>query len=473
MQDLLETDYLIVGAGAMGMAFADALLQESDARIVIVDRHARPGGHWNDAYGYVRLHHPSTFYGVNSTPLGADRKDADGLNRGLYEMASRSELLDYFGEVMDQKLLASGRVQYLALADYEGPVSHDVYGCHSLVDGRLTQVRVHRKVVHATHTETAVPSTHPPRYGVAPGVRCVAPNALPALAREHTRYTVVGSGKTGIDACLWLLQNGTPADRIRWIMPNDAWFLDRANVQPGPENIERFFGSLAAQFECIADADSRRDLFERLEARGELVRLDLQVWPTKYRCATVSQDELSALRRIRNVVRQGRVQRIELSRVVLEHGTVGGTEGDLYIDCSARALSTRAPGPVFEGEHAIHLHYVRTCSPTFSAAMIAAVECLVPEAEKNALCRPVPKPSEDVGWLQMWAVSMENRRRWTKHAPLMRWLEGARLDYSACVRTQVPVAVMQRYADAVKAAAPRMPELLRACESRSEERALA
>jgi hypothetical protein len=406
---------------------------------------------------------------VNSTPLGADRKDVDGLNCGLYEMASGSELLDYFGAVMDQKLLASGRVRYLALADYEGPVSHDVYGCRSLVDGRLTQVRVHRKVVHATHTETAVPSTHPPRYGVASGVRCVAPNALPAMAREHTRYTVIGSGKTGIDTCLWLLQNGTPADRIRWIMPNDAWFLDRTNVQPGPENIERFFGSLAAQFECIADADSPRDLFQRLEASGELVRLDLQVWPTKYRCAAVSQEELGALRRIRNVVRQGRVKRIEPSRMVLERGTVDGMEGELYIDCSACAIPVREPGPVFEGEQAIHLRYVRTCAPSFSAAMIAAVECLVPEAEKNALCRPVPPPCEDVSWLQMWAVSMENRRRWSKHASLMRWLEGARLDYSAKVRDQVPAAVMRRYADAVKAAAPSLPELLRACERTTEE----
>ena len=29
----IETDYLIVGAGAMGMAFADTLLSESDASL--------------------------------------------------------------------------------------------------------------------------------------------------------------------------------------------------------------------------------------------------------------------------------------------------------------------------------------------------------------------------------------------------------------------------------------------------------
>ena len=40
----IETDYLIVGSGAMGMAFADTLLTESDADMVIVDRHAKPAG---------------------------------------------------------------------------------------------------------------------------------------------------------------------------------------------------------------------------------------------------------------------------------------------------------------------------------------------------------------------------------------------------------------------------------------------
>lgn len=57
-----DTDYLIVGAGAVGMAFADTLLTENpDATVTFVDRHARPGGHWNDAYPFVTLHQPSAF----------------------------------------------------------------------------------------------------------------------------------------------------------------------------------------------------------------------------------------------------------------------------------------------------------------------------------------------------------------------------------------------------------------------------
>ena len=66
---MLTTDYLIIGSGAAGMSFADQLLTETNANIVIVDRHHLPGGHWNDAYPFVRLHGPSAFYGVGSRQL--------------------------------------------------------------------------------------------------------------------------------------------------------------------------------------------------------------------------------------------------------------------------------------------------------------------------------------------------------------------------------------------------------------------
>lgn len=61
----IEADYLVVGAGAMGMAFADTVITESDATVVIVDRNDQPGGHWLTAYPFVRLHQPSAYYGVN------------------------------------------------------------------------------------------------------------------------------------------------------------------------------------------------------------------------------------------------------------------------------------------------------------------------------------------------------------------------------------------------------------------------
>ena len=75
-------DYLIVGAGGMGMAFADVIFQETDKSFLIVDRMNRPGGHWNTAYPFVRLHQPSAFYGVNSRELDTGYIDKVGRNKG-------------------------------------------------------------------------------------------------------------------------------------------------------------------------------------------------------------------------------------------------------------------------------------------------------------------------------------------------------------------------------------------------------
>ena len=70
----LRCDYLVVGAGAAGMAFVDTLLTEDPTcRVVLVDRRAKAGGHWVDSYPFVRLHQPSHYYGVNSLPLGKAR----------------------------------------------------------------------------------------------------------------------------------------------------------------------------------------------------------------------------------------------------------------------------------------------------------------------------------------------------------------------------------------------------------------
>src|SRR6202035_2617553 len=116
----LETDYLVVGAGAMGMAFTDTLVTETDAQVVIVDRGHSPGGHWNSAYPFVRLHQPSAYYGVNSRGLGSDSIDQLGWNEGLYELATVGELCAYFEKVMHQDLLPSRQVSYFPMAEYQG-----------------------------------------------------------------------------------------------------------------------------------------------------------------------------------------------------------------------------------------------------------------------------------------------------------------------------------------------------------------
>jgi cation diffusion facilitator CzcD-associated flavoprotein CzcO len=75
--EAIETAYLVIGAGAVAMAFVDTLLSETDARVVLVDRRHKPGGHWNDAYPFVGLHQPAAFYGVGSRELSGRRTKLD------------------------------------------------------------------------------------------------------------------------------------------------------------------------------------------------------------------------------------------------------------------------------------------------------------------------------------------------------------------------------------------------------------
>lgn len=94
----METEYPVVGAGATGLAFTDTLVHEADVDVTLVDHRPAPGGHWSDAYPFVRLHTPSAYYGVGSLPLGADRIDSTGENAGFYERATGREVMEHFAE---------------------------------------------------------------------------------------------------------------------------------------------------------------------------------------------------------------------------------------------------------------------------------------------------------------------------------------------------------------------------------------
>src|SRR4051794_1575112 len=120
MGAVLEADYLVVGAGAVGMAFTDALIDHSDVSVALVDRRHGVGGHWLEAYPFVRLHQASAFYGVGSTLLGGGRVQQDGPEKGLHERATVSEICAYYGQVLTDRMLASGRVEHFPGCEYVG-----------------------------------------------------------------------------------------------------------------------------------------------------------------------------------------------------------------------------------------------------------------------------------------------------------------------------------------------------------------
>jgi NAD(P)-binding Rossmann-like domain len=417
----IEADYLVVGAGAMGMAFIDTLVSETEARVVLVDRNHQPGGHWTTAYPFVRLHQPSAFYGVNSLCLGSDTIDRVGWNEGLYELATAGEVCAYYDHVMRQLFLPTERVSYFPMSEYFGE------GRFTTLAGTDYTVNVARRVVDATYMRVMVPSQRPPPYRVAPGIECVPPNDLPRRA-AYERYVIVGSGKTGIDTCLWLLGQGIAPDRLTWIMPRDSWLLDRATIQPGPLFADLIKASLTARVRAITDAASVEDLFCRLEDVGALLRIDPSIRPTMYRCATVTQAELEQLQGITDVVRMGHLLRIDADNMVLDGGAVPMDGHALYIDCTIDGAEKRPATPIF-GAGRITLQSVRGCQQVFSAALIAHVEAAYPDdAIKNQLCVPLPHPDTDLDWLRITLADYDNQLRWLDDPDLTAWLSAARLD---------------------------------------------
>ncbi|MFT7130896.1 MAG: hypothetical protein ACI89U_003023, partial [Gammaproteobacteria bacterium] len=215
---------------------------------------------------------------------------------------------------------------------------------------------------------------------------------------------------------------------ISWVMPRDSWMLDRANIQPAGLFSESLVQGFTKQMAAIAAADSVEDLFERVNACGQLLRFDESVVPTMYRCATVTKAELEQLRRIKDVIRLGHVQSIDTNAMVLDQGEVKAVESSLYIDCTADGLQRRSPEPVFS-ENKITLQSVRTCQQVFSAAYIGHIEASYDnDGVKNELSVPVPHPDSHIDFLRTTLANSLNSARWSQEKDLQEWLKDARLD---------------------------------------------
>jgi hypothetical protein len=393
MDHTLDVDHLVVGAGAIGMAFADALVDHSDARVAIVDRRHAPGGHWLEAYPFVRLHQSASFYGVASTVLGGGRIQASGPEAGLQERASQPEIVAYFARVAD-RLRATGRVELITGADVVGDRT-----IVSRVSGRRWTVPERCRIVDAHYLAPSIPAETPPPFAVGDGARVVAVNDLARIEDAPSQYVVVGSGKTATDACVWLLAHGVDPDAICWVRPREPWMLNRALIQPDPEV---FLGVPAAIFEDAAASSSLDEVFLRLEERGVMLRIDRSVTPTMAKAPTLGEWELELLRSVEDVVRRGRLTAVERGRLHLTDGSsVAIADDAVVVHCAADGLKNPPLVPVWQPGR-ITLQPIRAGFPCFGAAVTGYVEATRhDDDEKNRLCPPSRFGDSLAQWAEM------------------------------------------------------------------------
>jgi NAD(P)-binding Rossmann-like domain len=417
---IVEADYLVVGAGAAGMAFTDALIDHADVRVAMVDRRHSVGGHWLDAYPFVRLHQASSFYGVASSPLGGGRVQQTGPEAGLHERATVSEICAYYGRVLTDRMLGSGRVEFFPGTEYVG--DRQVV---SRISGQRFEVPEHCRVVDARYLSPDIPADTPPPFDVADGGRVIPANDLVRVEEAPGEYVIVGSGKTATDSIIWLLARGVDPDSICWVRPRDPWMLNRAVIQPDPAI---YVAMVADMMEAAARAPSLEDLFLSLEDAGIMIRIDRSVTPTMARAPTLGFWELEQLRSVERVVRRGHVRRVDPGRLTFEQGTVDVASDALVVHCAARGLQSRPLLPVW-GPSAITLQPIRAGFPCFGAAVVGYVEATRDDdAEKNRLCPPSPFGNTLADWAAMNVRGTRATMSFGAEPDIKAWADGVALN---------------------------------------------
>jgi hypothetical protein len=441
-----ETDYLVVGAGAMGMAFTDALIDHADVHVTLVDRRHAASGHWQDAYPFVQLHQASVFYGVSSTMLGNGAVQQSGPEVGLQERARQPEIQAYYDDILHRRFVGSGRVSFLGGCEYHADGSSHVVT--SRVSGETAEIEVRRRVVDATYLSPTIPATTPPPFGVADDVNVVAINELARLDASPDNYVIVGSGKTATDGIVWLLANGVSPDRISWVRPRDPWMLNRAVVQPDPTVA---LGLAADTMAAGAKAESLDDLFLRLEAAGVMLRIDTDVMPTMAKTPTLGEWELDLLRTIEHVVRRGHIKHVTRREIVFDDGSVALAPGSLIVHCAASGLQYPPLVPVW-AEDKIRLQTIRAGFPCFCAALAGYVEATRDDdRERNRLCPPNILPDNPDSWARMQVRGTIATRRYGAEPDIAAWANG-------CALNPARIDPSQRNDRAVQAAAARLAD---------------
>jgi len=385
--DLPECEYLVIGAGAASLSFVDTLLlQQPNIRIVLVDKHLKVGGHWNDAYDYVHLHQPSLVYGLESTQLEGNWLKCMLRHRTLpwNHRASKEEILKYY-EAALSRWEASGQVKFFGGSSYdfsqrERYIADNNTHCFSC-GSELFRVHVRVKLVNGVLGECQVPSKCPPEFPVDEAVDLITPNQLYLLHNtgEHRttkdiarKYVVMGAGKTGMDAVVFLQRTmGVSADDIMWVISSDVWMMMRGAGTP-TSHVQALLEN---------DGDEQKTAYQ-LEAEGIFARLDKNIAPSRFKFPVIDEEELRLLRRVKNIVRRGKVTSISAvggHPIVLSFADGSplamGESHYTFVHCTSPGpFNANAVPQLFPSQHEMSLYLLFAPPVTISMSCLAMLE---------------------------------------------------------------------------------------------------
>ena len=91
--------------------------------------------------------------------------------------------------------------------------------------------------------------------------------------------------------------------------------------------------------------------FLRLEEKQAFLRIDKDIKPTKNRFGTISVSEVEKMRKVKNIIRKGRLSSVEKTRLTFESGEVMEIpDNTLIVDCSRNSTKFAQNKKVFDGD---------------------------------------------------------------------------------------------------------------------------
>ena len=454
------------------MAFCDTLLHHTSTSstpptVILVDKHDRPGGQWNDSYSFVALHQPSRGYGVESErlePVGDPNADT--------HRATRDEILDYYSAVQ-RKLEARFNFRFVGGISFDmnqlgGSGSEGVYQLQSKSsDGTAStsNIRVRKKVVDARYLEPDLPIFVGPKFTYDDAVvKCIPVNELP-MVKSGKHYAVIGGGKTGMDAITYLQTEAKVVpSNITWVVPNDAWITARGNIGSCMEFLHtctRLAKDQSSDTTALKWAVLAPDFFQKgfleWEKTGRVYRLHEDALPTKFKDATLCKREMDIIQKVTNVIsHHGRITSISDSGAMnFEDGTVVPlSDGQslahtVFVHCSAGAFNySKHPNnesPPVYGDNVLTIQDVYgTPGFCFVGSLFGRLEAMgdeISDDEKNSMClapqagaseavSPLGPSGGDIGTISEnhgLVQRVRNLEKWLNVPEIKGWLEGHRL----------------------------------------------
>ena len=412
---LYDFDYIIENTSISGLVFANTILKGSAARIALVDDQIAPGGHWHQLPVFSRIPPPFSSFGLSAYSIQDWRH---GLSH-----THRDTVLAYCAHVLEHCLLPSGRVSYFPRCAYHGDGK-----IVSIDTGQIQNATIRRRVVPPTQPARSLSGRHIPCFSYSDPVTVLHPRNVPSnrafIDRQFDTYCILGAGRMATDAALFLLEEKILPDQIRWVKSRETWALSAPQLAAAPASFKDNASLSLDGLRLMSQMQTSKELCLGLERLGLLLRTSSGVEPWGFSQQIITAAEAARTRTIRGVIRKGHVHAISEIGMFLDQGVVPMPAKTLYIDCTGSLSASEKPPQIFQ-DGTIHLADVRLCQPSFSAAIIGAIELLdVSDENKNALCAPVY--GSDITTL--FLTSILNYHAWFHHRALRKWLETCHLD---------------------------------------------